>query len=83
MRKNTIPTLPSNTDAVIPAASKPASTGAEQLAEPSKQTIANILNFSKALQVEPKTDGQGFIEYITNWSILLVYYCGKLCKFAA
>jgi hypothetical protein len=66
MQKNTIPTLPSNTDAVTPASSNTPKNKGNKLTEPSKQTIENILNFSKALHVEPKADGESFIEYLAN-----------------
>jgi hypothetical protein len=35
-------------------------------AEPSRLTIENILNYSKALKVEQCNDGKNFIEYISN-----------------
>lgn len=66
MQKNTLRTLPSNKDAAMSASTKPANKGSKKNAGPSKQTIENILNFSKALKVEPKADQQGFVEYIAN-----------------
>lgn len=66
MQKNTLRTLTSNKDAAMSASTKPAKTGSKKEKGPSKQTIENILNFSKALKVEPTADQQGFIEYIAN-----------------
>ena len=65
MQKNTISTSNSNTDAMH-ASTKSGKKGNKKQAGPSKQTIKNILNFSKALHVEPKADGKGFVEYIAN-----------------
>jgi hypothetical protein len=38
----------------------------QKLAEPSHQTIENILNYSKALNVEPSKVTGRFIEYLGN-----------------
>ncbi len=59
-------TLRSGMDAVSSASGKSSKKSNRKLAEPSKQTIENILNFSKALRIEPKADGKGFIEYLAN-----------------
>ena len=54
-------------EAITPASSNsPKKGGKKKVAGPSKQTIENILNFSKALRVEPKADGETFIEYLAN-----------------
>jgi hypothetical protein len=67
MQKNTISTTISNMEAITPASSNsPKKGGKKKVAGPSKQTIENILNFSKALRVEPKADGETFIEYLAN-----------------
>ena len=64
MQKNTTSILSSNQEHVAHAPRKSKKNNRKE-AGPSKQTIQNILNFSKALNVEEKSDG-GFIEYIKN-----------------
>jgi hypothetical protein len=66
MQKNTIPTLNPKTGAAESAPKSVPKKAKKKLAEPSKRTIENILNYSKALHVEPKADGKDFIEYVAN-----------------
>jgi|GEM_PF-1157474 hypothetical protein len=66
MQKNTISTLNPNTGAAESAPLSVPKKGDKNLAEPSKRTIENILNYSKALHVEPKADGEDFVEYVAN-----------------
>ena len=62
MKKNTIHEFSS--DHVISVRASH-SDGKNELV-PSEQTLENIRNYSKALKVEQKKDGKGFIEYIAN-----------------
>lgn len=65
MQKNTTIILSSNPEHVSHAAEKPSKKNNRE-SEPSRQTIQNILNYSKSLKVEPKADGKDFIEYVAN-----------------
>jgi hypothetical protein len=62
MGKNTflapVPPKGSSTDTTVPQVIK--------TAEPSIQTIQNILNYSRALKVHKRSKGKDFIEYLAN-----------------
>lgn len=66
MQKNTISTLNPNQGTADAAPKSVPKKGKKKLAEPSQRTIENILNYSKALRVEPKADGNDFVEYVAN-----------------
>ena len=66
MQKNTTSILHSNTEQDTPVSLNSAKKNNGEQAEPSSRVIENILNFSKALHIEPKADGESFIEYVAN-----------------
>ena len=66
MQKNTTSILHSNSEQDTPVSFNSAKKNNREQAEPSSRVIENILNFSKALHIEPKADGEGFIEYVAN-----------------
>ncbi|HTB07254.1 MAG TPA: hypothetical protein VK806_09900 [Bacteroidia bacterium] len=66
MQKKTTPFLlpQSGTDTSVRHTA--AELNGQKLSEPSRQTIENILNYSKALRVESSEITGGFIEYLGN-----------------
>jgi hypothetical protein len=66
MQKNTTSFIHSHTEQENPVSRNSAKKNSRKQVEPSNRIIENILNFSKALRIEPKADGESFIEYIAN-----------------
>jgi hypothetical protein len=66
MQKNTTSFIHSNSEQEKPVSRNSAKKNSRKQVEPSSRVIENILNFSKALRIEPKADGQSFIEYLVN-----------------